>query len=125
MHAQDFCATSSNIPDILQTISPAQLRSGIEITNNNYTFRVFFHIIRKSNGTGGQSQSDVNTALNILNTDYEPYGISFELLGTDEIKNDTYYNYEFYSLSCGIVNNEYVFDCDAMVNLIFFNLTHI
>jgi hypothetical protein len=87
--AQDFCSTSSNIPDFLQNIPKSQY---ILPASDSYVVRVFFHIIRRSDGTGGQTQSEVNTAFNILKADYQPYGICFELMGIDEINDNDYYN---------------------------------
>ncbi|MCL1942445.1 MAG: zinc-dependent metalloprotease [Candidatus Azobacteroides sp.] len=105
--AQDFCSTNSNVPDFLQTISQNQLRSAN--ADNSYVVRIFFHIIKRSNGTGGQTQTEVNTAFNTLQSDYQPYGISFELLGTDEIWNDNYYNVNI-NFSCNTNGNT---DCDG------------
>jgi hypothetical protein len=86
--AQSFCATVSDVPDILQTIPPAQF----QIVQNTYTVRIFLHIIRRSDGTGGQTLNEIETALSILNTDYEAHNITFSLLGIDEIKNNEIYN---------------------------------
>jgi len=86
--AQIFCGTNSNVPDFLQQIPPSQL----SIPANAYVVRVFIHVIRRSDGSGGQSQQAVQDALNHLVEDYEPHNICISLLGQDEIKNDTYYN---------------------------------
>jgi hypothetical protein len=84
--AQNFCLTSSDFPNVLQGTPQYQ------IIENTYTIRIFFHIIRKSNGTGGQTLTEVNTALNVLNSDYAAHGINFSVLGMDEIKDDVTYN---------------------------------
>jgi len=107
LFTQDFCSTYSNIPDFLQTIPQSQLRA--TSANTNYVIRIFFHIIRQSNGIGGQTQSEVNTAFNTLQLDYRSYGISFELLGTDEILNDNYYNGNI-NFNCNTNGNT---DCDG------------
>jgi len=106
VYAQDFCSTSANIPDFLQTISQSRWVS----PNGNYVVRIFFHIMRQSNGVGGQTQTEVNAALNTLQTDYQPYGVSFELLGTDEILNDTYYNGNI-NFTCNYTTG--ISDCDG------------
>jgi hypothetical protein len=84
--SQNFCLTPSDFPNTLQGVSQYQT------VNNTYTVRIFFHIIRKTNGTGGQTLAEVETALNVLNSDYAAHGISFALLGIDEIKDDATYN---------------------------------
>jgi len=106
MNAQDFCFTPSYYPDVLQGSSQYQ------IVNNSYTVRIFFHIIRRTNGTGGQTTAEINTALNVLNSDYAPQGISFSLLGIDEILNDNIYNTSTAS-SFGWLNNNGRFITDA------------
>ena len=45
--------------------------------NNSYCLKIYFHIIRKSNGTGGQSIENVEEAFNILNQDFNAHNISF------------------------------------------------
>jgi hypothetical protein len=105
LSAQSFCATVSDTPDILQAISPNQF----QVVEETYTVRIFFHIIRKTNGTGGQTLAEVETALNVLNSDYAAHGISFLLLGIDEIKDDATYNRtQFYVRKVG--NVEYYDD---------------
>ncbi|OJV25454.1 MAG: hypothetical protein BGO32_00070 [Bacteroidetes bacterium 37-13] len=86
--AQDFCTTNSDVEDFLQSIPQEYYKSG----SNAYVIRVFIHIIRRSNGTGGQTIAEVNTALNTIVVDYAPYNICFSLLGIDEIHNDNAYN---------------------------------
>lgn len=88
VNAQNFCATGSNVPDILQTISPAQF----QIVQDTYTVRIFIHVIRRSNGTGGQTLNEIEAALNVLNADYEAHNIYFSLQGIDEITDDNVYN---------------------------------
>lgn len=78
-----------------------QLSSSLETTvkanaspmgNCSYSVRVYFHIVRRSNGTGGQSSSIINTILNNLSTAFSPQGISFQSLGYDQINNDSFFN---------------------------------
>jgi len=88
--AQNFCLTPSDIPEFLRTIP--QNRYVVTRSNDTYVVRIFFHIIRQSNGTGGQTTSEVNAAFDILKADYRPHGICFELLGIDEIWDSNYYN---------------------------------
>jgi hypothetical protein len=88
LYAQTFCATPSNVPDILQQIPQRRLLQ----PSNNYVVRIFVHIIRRNDGTGGQSMPDVEQALSILVGDYEAQSICISLLGIDEILNTTYYD---------------------------------
>ena len=85
--AGTFCATPSNVPNLLQTIPQNQLKTA----SNAYTVRIFIHIVRRTNGTGGQTQQEINTALGILVGDFEQHNICLSLLGIDEINLDYYY----------------------------------
>jgi len=89
-YPQDFCFTNSNVPDFLQTIPKSRYVPAR--SNDTYIVRIFFHIIRRSNGTGGQTPQEVDAAFNILQSDYQPYGICFFLVGVDEIRDDNTYN---------------------------------
>ncbi|GEM_PF-1453647 len=82
-----FCATSPNIPNLL-----GANRALLNSVSNTYTIGIFFHVMRLSNGTGGQTQQEVNNAFNTLESDYQSYNLHFLLLGIDEIWNDNFYN---------------------------------
>src|SRR5581483_5648418 len=88
VRAQSICATPGNTPDLLQQLPPTRLA----VASSNYVMRIFIHVIRRSNGTGGQGQADVAQGLNTVVADYAPQGICVSLMGSDEIWNDTYYN---------------------------------
>jgi hypothetical protein len=90
MYSQDMCGTPSNTPNFLAKI---QSTSKLKAAASSYTINIFFHIIRRSDGSGGQTPQEVNTAFNTLVSDFTPYNIHFSLLGTDEIKSNVYYNY--------------------------------
>lgn len=61
--------------------------------NDHYCLKVYFHVIRRSDQTGGQSVSAVNQAFQILNDDFNPHNISFYWDNTiDYIDNTSYYN---------------------------------
>lgn len=61
--------------------------------NDSYCLRVYIHVIRRSDGTGGQTVSAVNQAFQILNQDFNPHNISFSWDNTiDYINNTSYYN---------------------------------
>ncbi len=83
---QSFCQTPANYPNPITNVKKSK-RSGDEVL----TIRIFVHIIRKTDGTGGQSDEDVNEALNLLLGDFEPHGITFCLAGIEEVNNSTHY----------------------------------
>ena len=53
--------------------------------------RVFFHILRRADGTGGQPVSAVARNMNALTATYAPNQIYFQNLGYDEVRSDYYY----------------------------------
>ena len=64
-----------------------------DLTNIHFYVKLYFHVIRLSNGTGGQTASSVNQAYNILKNDYINYAIHLNWDGNiDYINNSTYYN---------------------------------
>ena len=88
--AQDLCGTPAitNIESVKKLNSPRNRTS-----NSFYILRIYFHVIRSSSGTGGVSTSDVTSAFNRLNSDFNSHGIYFKWDGMiDPIDNDTYYN---------------------------------
>ncbi|MGB0879750.1 MAG: zinc-dependent metalloprotease [Polaribacter sp.] len=55
--------------------------------------KIYFHVVRRSDGSGGQSLASVNQALQILQTDFNPIGISFDWDSSiNYIDNTTFYN---------------------------------
>lgn len=61
--------------------------------NNHYCLKVYMHVIRMSDGTGGQTTAAVNQAYQILQQDFAPHQIYFQWDGSiDYIDNDAYYN---------------------------------
>ena len=88
--AQSFCRTPSVIN--FDTRHLIRQRS-TEFTPATFALRVFFHVIRESNGTGGQSLENVQAAFEILNNDFNPHHIFFLWDGTiDYINNSALYN---------------------------------
>ncbi len=57
------------------------------------TVRLFFHFIRRSNGSGGQPVSQITPMLNLVNATYQPQGLVFVSEGSDEIRNDDFFNF--------------------------------
>jgi len=94
LFSQNFCHTDCNVPNFLQTISKDKY---IETdANDTFLVRIYFHIIRRSDGSGGQTLAAVDTGFNLMKAAYQPHGICFDLLGMDEIWDDnTYYRTSF------------------------------
>lgn len=86
--SQDFCQTQGNFPNSLENIDFNFIN-----TNGPYSVRVFFHIIRRSNGTGGQNTNILPNCLNILNTDFNAHNISFINGGSDFIDSDRFFSF--------------------------------
>lgn len=87
--AQTFCFTPANSSNI--DLFASSFKSAT--VEENYELRIYVHVIRRSNGTGGQSISDVNTALSFLDNDFNSHGIYFTWDGIiDYIDNNTYYS---------------------------------
>ena len=86
---QKFCHTPNHSKNqFLNTM----MRSS-SLSDNSYCVKIYMHVIRNTNGTGGQTTSAVNQTFQILNDDYNPHDISFSWDGViDYIDNSTYYN---------------------------------
>jgi hypothetical protein len=87
MQAQEECYTPSPAPPAW--LFTPSLRSAT--TQNAYTLRVYFHIVRSSSGNG-LSSSIVSTMLSRLNAEFAATGIQFQSGGYEFIDNNTYYN---------------------------------
>ncbi|MCF6350569.1 MAG: zinc-dependent metalloprotease [Flavobacteriaceae bacterium] len=60
---------------------------------DEYCLKIYVHVIRKTDSTGGQSVSDVNTALGFLDSDFSSHKIYFKWDGViDYINNSSYFN---------------------------------
>lgn len=89
LSAQTFCFTPANSSNNALYASSFKSAS----VEENYELRIYVHVIRRTDGTGGQSTSDVNTALSFLDNDFNPHGIYFTWNGSiDYIDYDTYYS---------------------------------
>lgn len=81
-----FCLTQP-VPYYL----PTSFSMGDDCFEGPYTLRVYLHIVRNSDGTGGISVSDALDCLDVLNEDFEDHNISFFTdCDPDEIRNDDY-----------------------------------
>lgn len=92
LHAQDFCSTPMEMDNTTRGVF---LSNNVKRTlNANYFLRVYFHLVRMSDTSGGVIvQNKVQTAFNTLNSDFNPHGIYFIWDGLiDYINNDNLYN---------------------------------
>jgi hypothetical protein len=58
----------------------------------NFSIPVYFHIIRRSNGSGNVSNTRINQQMNVLNSAYAGTGFSFYLAGTTRSNNNSWYS---------------------------------
>lgn len=88
LYSQTFCLTppTSNYSGFNQSILNMD-------EEGPFYLRIYVHVIRQSDGTGGQSVSDVYEALSYLDQDYNSHNIFFVWdCVIDYIDNDGYYN---------------------------------
>ncbi|MEE9349317.1 MAG: zinc-dependent metalloprotease [Flavobacteriaceae bacterium] len=116
---KSFCSFD-NI-EIERLLSSKSDCDGVIEIQNSYRVRVYIHVVRSSIGHGGQSTTAVNEAINILSNDFNPHGISFEIVGNiDYIDDDFYYNAPNLSVFNINPHNDgvdiYLFDDDSSVN---------
>lgn len=75
INAQELCKTPSEMNGATKELLAKGLRSQ---SNWSYLIKVYFHVIRKTDGTGASVvQNNVQTVFNTLNTDFNPHGIFF------------------------------------------------
>lgn len=94
--AQSWCLTPT-------TSSYTEFDSIIQSRNETGPFylRIYVHVIRRSDGTGGQSVADVYEALSYLDEAFSPHNIYFIWNGEIDTINSDYY---FDNTSNGIFN---------------------
>ncbi len=86
---QTFCNTVPG-PDAVGDLSGY---GNFGNTSGPYFLRIYVHVIRRSDGTGGQTPEQVREALASLDQDFNPHNIFFVWdCEIDYIDNDTYYN---------------------------------
>ncbi len=96
LFGQDYCHTKFDIENkeiILEKILKLQGQNNLKSDySNHYTIRIFCHIMRMSDGTGGITNTEVLNAIQKLQFAFNPHEICFSLKGIDFIDSDTYYN---------------------------------
>ncbi|QXD14406.1 right-handed parallel beta-helix repeat-containing protein [Rhodocaloribacter litoris] len=63
-------------------------------TNVSYKVRIFVHVVRRTDGTGGLTSSQVTNAINKMESDFQSAGITFDQIGSGEVRSDYYYNFD-------------------------------
>lgn len=89
LYAQSFCHNEDyNYPNLLEGMN----ESFVNYTGP-YHIRVYFHIIRQSDGTGEYSVPSlyIPLCMQVLNNDYNSHNIFFDYAGMDYINNSNYY----------------------------------
>lgn len=91
-YSQTICTTPAETSrDATQSQKRAVSRSYGD--SLSYYLKVYFHVIRQTNGTGGQSYSNVTEAYNILNNDFNQHRIFFLWNGSvDYINASSFYD---------------------------------
>ena len=116
-YAYGFCLTPPSASDFLQTIP---LKDRVSFQSDEVVIvNLYFHIIRRADGTGGQTLAEVEKAFNLLQDDFRPHGICFNLLGIGEILDDDYYVENFFYIYCNLFEKNYYF-CDADLGNLFY-----
>lgn len=86
--AQDFCLTPAN-----SNFSGAESQIANMNESGPFFLKIYVHVIRQSNGTGGQSNNEVDEALLFLDQDFNPHNIFFVWdCQIDYIDNDAYFD---------------------------------
>jgi hypothetical protein len=87
-HAQTFCETTPG-PGAIGNLSGDVLPGSF---SGPYLIRIYVHVVRRSDGTGGQTPENVREALSYLDQDFNPHGIFFVWdCEIDYIDSDFYY----------------------------------
>ena len=98
--AQSFCQTPAPPQPGGDKIISKPQRS---VYSSSYFLKVYFHVLRATNGTGGVDASVVQTAFNVLNSDFNSHNIYFGWDGTIDYINSS--NYLSPSMNIYSVNN--------------------
>lgn len=84
--SQSFCESSSYSPykDFI-----IDNNRHPDYSNSSFCVTIYIHVIRRSDGTGGQSVANVNAAMTYLNDAFNPYFIFFKRKGSIHYINNT------------------------------------
>ena len=82
-------------------------------TSTNYCVSLYVHVMRKTDGSGGQSQTETDAAIRLLRDDFIGHGISLSVIGVGEIYNTTLYNFSNFFTDCNGDGISDELDCDG------------
>lgn len=89
-YTQDFCTTPANSEHkelVLETYRD------LDVSMYKFCVRIYIHVVRRDNGTGGQTVGNVNDALGYLDDAFNPYDIYFWWNNTiNYIDNTTFFD---------------------------------
>ncbi len=83
-----FCGTTAGV----ETVFPQSSGSFQQNCVENCSVNVCFHIIRRTDGTGGITNAQLFQVRQILNSDFNWFGINFNYLPNKIIQSDTWFN---------------------------------
>lgn len=86
---EDFCITPDNFEDPLKGKDPMEI-IGNARWYEDYTIKMYVHLIVEDNGTGGPSQNDLLDEIADLNNYFDHHDICFTVVGIDEIRDSDY-----------------------------------
>ena len=104
-------ACGTETPTNYQTYERTRAQRGYDITDVHYQhlpicINVYYHIVRKSNGTGGFDVNNLSNVTDILNEAYNPNEIYINYISYDYIDNDNYYTLDPHQYS----STDYYYD---------------
>lgn len=90
---KSICSTPAAISPMNNSlINFVNSNLAISLNNLSVCVKIYVHVIRNTNGTGGQSTAAVNQAINLINLDFLNRRIAFDWDGSiDYINNSTYF----------------------------------
>ncbi len=86
IHAQE-CATPT--PTAYSVSSGISGKSSV---SSSYCLNLYFHIVRRTNGTGGVNPTVIDDILNVMNSAFLPHEISIQSVGNDYIDSDALFD---------------------------------
>jgi len=84
--SQTFCLNSTSTYDREALIAPYR---NLDYTGYSFCVKIYVHVVRRTDSTGGQSPTDVNEILAKLDSAFNPYQIYFDWDNTIDYINDT------------------------------------
>lgn len=112
-NSQDYCSTTSN-SEYLELVF--ETYKDLDVTTHKLCVKIYIHVIRRDNGTGGQSIANIDEALGYLEDAFNPHDIYFWWDNKiNYIDNTTHFNHPPTIMSIDTYDNDdgvdiYLFD---------------